>query len=225
MKTLGVVLLLLTGSCQAASSQLPPNAVKYLPVLKSTIQQVWPDYKNPHYFFAQIEQESCISLKHSKCWNPRAELKTSREYGFGLGQTTIAYNANGTERFNNFNAAKQLLKREWKWEDRYNPAIQMEVMLRTSYKNRQLLKWPIANDTERDAFMFVAYNSGLGGIIKDQKLCNPPSCTTARWYGNVEKHSYKAKVAAKGYGKSFFEISREYPRNVFLRSAKYKLYF
>ena len=70
--------------------KIPDNAVKVMPLLVSTIDQVWPTIPFKSFLAAMIEQESCISLTHSKCWNPRAELKMQREYGFGFGQTLLA---------------------------------------------------------------------------------------------------------------------------------------
>jgi membrane-bound lytic murein transglycosylase MltF len=73
----------------------------------------------------------------------------------------------------------------------------------------------------------AAYNGGLGGLAQDRRLCRAtPGCDQSKWTGHVEKTSYKAKIAVKGYGKSFFEINREYVRNVMnIRKAKYTGYF
>jgi membrane-bound lytic murein transglycosylase MltF len=139
-------------------------------------------------------------------------LKTSREYGFGLGQLTIAYNKDGSERMNNFKYAKTLDKSlaNWKWEDRYNASYQMRTMIvmdKIAYNQMSFAK----NDFERQAFMFSAYNGGAGGVIKDRAICRSTAgCDQNVWFGNVEKYSFKSKVAVKGYGKSFFEINREY---------------
>ena len=72
-----------------------------------------------------------------------------------------------------------------------------------------------SSDFERQAFMFSAYNGGAGGVFKDRALCRATTgCDQNKWFGNVEKYSFKSKVAAKGYGKSFFEINREYVQGI-----------
>ena len=67
-----------------------------MPTLATEQRTHWPDVPIRSALAAQVEQETCPSLKSAKCWNPRAELKTSREYGFGLGQLTV------TQKFDNF---------------------------------------------------------------------------------------------------------------------------
>ena len=51
-------------------------------VLKSEINRAWPDLKPKSALAAQVEQETCVSLKSKKGWNQATELKTDREYGF-----------------------------------------------------------------------------------------------------------------------------------------------
>lgn len=199
---------------------IPALAKVYLPVLSSVIASLWPAMADPPLIAAQIEQETCITLKHSKCWNPRAELKTSREYGFGLGQITI------TSRFNNFVAAKGWDKSlaGWQWEDRYDPEMQLRAVVAYDRNLYHQVAPLAATEANRLAFMFSAYNGGYGGLIKDRALCRAsPGCDPSRWTGHVERTSFRSRTAAKGYGKSFFEINREYVRNIMVvRSPKYR---
>lgn len=207
--------------------KIPANAEKLMPDVIAAIDEVWPDMPMRSYFPAQIEAESCITLTHSKCWNPRAELKTSREYGFGLGQITIAYRADGSERFNVFNEVKTQHPslRNWAWEDRYNPRMQIMAIVVKNKVNWGAIKWPVADLDNRMAFLATFYNGG--NPIKDRNLCvNTAGCDPSRWWGNVEKYSIKSKTPLKEYGnRSLFQISREYPRKVLIeRRPKYVPY-
>ena len=64
---------------------IPVQASNHLPTLKKETDYYFPTLTFKHYFGGLIEQESCISLTHSKCWNPKSSLKTKREEGAGLG--------------------------------------------------------------------------------------------------------------------------------------------
>jgi len=211
------LLLLLAVAVPAEAATVPERAFIYIPVLKAQISDAWPSIPIPVSLAGQIEQETCPSLTHRKCWNPKAELKTSREYGFGLGQLTV------TSQFNNFEGIKKAdaKLKSWKWEDRYDPKRQLRalvVMNRNLYARLGFARDPV----ERMAFMFSAYNGGLGGVLQDRRLARSRGGDPDRWFGHVEKHSYKAKTKVKGYGKSFFEVNREYVRNILkVRMGKY----
>jgi hypothetical protein len=217
MKYLVLLLLLIALPVHAADPPIPANAVKHLPTLASELAKYWPDAPSRSVFAAQVETESCVSLKSKKCWTPFAELKTDREYGFGLGQITV------TKSFDNFKAAKQLDSslKEWQWENRYNAEYQLRTLVLMNKFNFSKFKW--ARDThEQLAFMFAAYNGGVGGVLSDRSVCRTmPLCDGARWFGNVEHTSKKAKVAVKGYGLSFFQINRRYVAGMWTRNQKY----
>lgn len=215
VRIIGLVFLL-AFSTFALSQVIPKNAELYLPMLEMELIRLWPKFIPKALFAGQIEQETCITLKHKKCWSPTAELKTSREYGFGLGQITV------TERFNNFEDTKKLDKNlaGWKWENRFDPTYQIRALVVYDKHIYGKLPEPIE---DKSAFMLASYNGGLGGILKDRKLCEgTKGCNPNFWFNNVENTSFKSKTKPKGYGKSFFEINREYVYNIiFLRSAKY----
>lgn len=201
---------------------IPDNAKKYAPLLKKELINKWPEITPKNVFAGQIEQETCISLKHKGCWSPTVELKTSREYGFGIGQLTLAYNKDGSERFNAFNDVKKLDKdlASWKWENRFDPSFQMRAMV--IYDKSLYSKIP--NDVkEKLPFMFAMYNGGAGGILQDRRLCISTSgCNPNLWFGNVAKTSFKSKIKPKGYGQSFFDTNRGYPENIIhIRAPKY----
>lgn len=215
-------LLFLAFAGRATAAELPPGAVKYLPVLAAEQSAYWPDVPLRSALAAQVDTETCYGPKSPKCWNPHTELKTSREYGFGLGQLTV------TERFDNFAEAKKLHPSlsDWQWSDRYDVARQLRTMIlmdRLAFN-----RFAFAADWfEQMAMAFAAYNGGGGAVMQDRRLCAAISgCDPARWFGNVERYSLKARNKVAGYGKSFFDINREYVRSVMLtRRPKYVDYF
>jgi uncharacterized membrane protein len=56
---------------------IPAGAFIYAPILKAEQARLWPDHYAPEMLGALVEQESCISLTHSRCWNPASKLKTA----------------------------------------------------------------------------------------------------------------------------------------------------
>ena len=225
-----MALLLCAASVDAVDvrTYIPEQAAALLPELRTIQKSIWDDAPMPSFLAAQIEQESCISLTHSKCWNPHAELKTSREYGFGLGQTTVAYNADGSTRFNKFEELKRQYAslRGWTWSARFDAKYQMTALVemdRGIYKRVQIFQTPL----DRLAFTLSAYNGGESGLRQDQLLCrNRSDCDPSRWFGNVEKYSLKSRQKFKGYGQAPFDINREYVSNViYLRRPKYEKFF
>ncbi|MDD1003617.1 MULTISPECIES: hypothetical protein [Pseudomonas] len=207
---------------------IPANALRYLPALVSTQQTIWPDAPMPSFLAAQVEQESCITLTHSKCWNPRAELKTARENGIGFGQFTRAYRADGSIRFDTISelAATHQSLRGWNWEKRYDAHYQLAAIVEMD-RALYLRQRDTASRRDRLSFTLAAYNGGAAGVLQDRRLCaNTQGCDPSRWIGHVERTSLKSKVAAKGYGQSFFRINREYVSNILnVRRQKYEPYF
>lgn len=211
------------------AADIPPRAKQYLPQVKEAIRISEFPKQYPAFIPAQIEQETCITPTHSKCWNPRAELKTSREYGFGLGQITIAYNSDGTERFNVFKELTANKKfANWSWENRYDPTFQIRAIIFKDQLSCNKMQFTIQNEFEKLAFCAAGYNGGYSGVLKDRLLCvNKEGCDPSRWFGGVELYSTKSKTPMKEYGnKSVFQINREYPYNILkVRMPKYEPYF
>jgi membrane-bound lytic murein transglycosylase MltF len=187
------------------------RAKPYAGVVKEQLALVWPGMPLPSFIAAQIEQESL--------WNPRAELKTSREYGFGFGQFTI------TARFNAFEEVKAMHPglRDWKYEDRFDPNRQILAVIVKDYGLYRQCRPLMATDYERLACVGASYNGGFGGFTSDRRLCgNTQGCDPTLWFGHVERTSMKSRQKWQGYGRSAFEINREYPVNTLrVRRAKY----
>lgn len=191
------------------------KAKPYFPQIDTALAQAWPDMPLPSYIPAQIEQESL--------WNPRAELKTSREYGFGFGQFTI------TSKFNAFNEVRAMDPRlkNWAYEDRFNPAMQILAVVVKNRQNFKACRPLMRDDWNRMACTAASYNGGYGGFVSDRRLCsNTKGCDPFVWWGNVENTSLKSRTKWNGYGKSAYEINREYPVNTLkVRRPKYVPYF
>lgn len=213
---LAVVMTLALTSKDASATDLPPNAHKYLPALVETQKELWPDAPLPGWLGAQVHKESCITVRHSKCWNPRAELKTDREYGFGFPQITIAKNKDGSERFNVFKELQAIdpVLRKWRWEDRFDAKMQLRALLIKNKIGYDRISGA-ATGVDRLAFSLAGYNGGMGGVLSDRRLCQGTrGCDSTRWFGHTEKTSNKSRKPWKGYGKSAFDINREYPYTI-----------
>jgi len=217
------LLLLLVVTC-ASAQVVPENAKRYLPSLKQEQVRYWPTLTRPSMLAGQVEQESCISLKHPRCWNPRAELRTSRERGVGFGQITK------TAKFDALAELRAQFPRElgdWSWNSAtlYDPSYQLRALILMDLRNYKNIVG-VRDPHERLAMTLSAYNGGLGGLMSDRSVCSAtPGCDPSRWFGHVERTSRKSRVRLPGYGKSFFDINREYPINVLsVRSVKYAPY-
>ena len=213
--------ILLMGNVVHAAD-LPPNALKYLPILQAEQRDWWPGMSLPSALGAQVEQETCVSLKSPRCWSPRAELRTSRERGVGLGQITK------TSRFDalaEIRAANPHALKGWDWnrDALYDPRFQLRALVLKDLQAWNAMQGAAATQ-DRLAFTFAAYNGGIGGVLSDRQVCRgTPGCDFGRWFGHVERTSLKAKSVAAGYGKSFYQINREYVVNVLIvRRPRYE---
>lgn len=214
---------------QDARTYVPKNAVPLLPELSAVQRAYWPEFAFPSYLGALIEQESCISLTHSKCWNSRAQLKTDREEGAGLGQFTRAYAANGALRFDaiaEVRALDPVALKDFNWSTVYSRAdlsmTAIVVKVKDTYKRLQAHS--DAAPADLLAFTDASYNGGAGGLSQDRRICSmTPGCNPDRWFGHVENTSNKSRARWQGYGKSAFDINREHVVNALqLRRPKYK---
>ena len=221
MNKLSLFLIGLVMSTNVLAAEVPKNFLYHKDTLVKVMQTSWNDISIPSVIPGLIEQETCYSLTHSKCWSRFAKLETSREYGFGLGQLTV------TSRFNAFEEAKTLDSRlkDWKWDDRFNAEYQMIAIVAMLKRNFRVFR-SAEKEIDQYAFALAAYNGGVGGIQSDQRICrNTKGCNPNLWFGNVEHTSLKKKTAVAGYGQSFFDINRKYPVNILnVRRFKYKPY-
>lgn len=214
--------LLISASCWAqdraqALKGLPPAAKSTLPLLEQVQSKYWPSAPAKSLLAAQITKETCITFKHSKCLTARAELKTSREWGRGFGQITTAYNKDGSVRFDTMSEVKSYLPELRKWDDTSDPYNSYYHMVAFVGKMQRLHSTVTFFSTPKQKYAgaLVSYNRGYGGLISDRNVCKRTSgCNPDRWFDNVEHTSNMQKTVEKGYGESFFQISRRYPRTI-----------
>lgn len=196
---------------------IPPQAFTYSDTIKQELDKRFSELPKYEYVPALIEHESCISLTHRRCWNPKSRLKTSREEGAGLGQLTRAYNPNGSLRFDKLSELRGKYKRdlsELSWGDVYSrPDLQIRsivLMLREDYGKL----YDVPDSMNRLAMVDNAYNGGMGGLQKERRACSlTKGCNPNVWFGHVEKHCLKSKKALYS-GRSVCEISRHHTSDV-----------
>lgn len=223
----GLLFLAVIG--RAGAAEIPERAKIYLPVLASETANYWPDLKLRSVLASQVEQETCITLKHRYCWSPTAELKTPREYGFGLGQHTQAFRSNGSVRFD---AHAEALARypslaDWTLENRFNARLQLRAIVLSNRDCYRKVTTLGPNDYNALAMCDAAHNGGFGGLLNERRICARVSdCDADRWFGNVELYSLKSRAKWKGYGASAFDINRLHVKNVMIvRRSKYAAWF
>jgi hypothetical protein len=178
------ILLLMVTAARAAEP--PPNAVPLLPVLKAQQQQYWAEMPLPSALGAQVEQETCITLKHRSCWSTSAQLRTSREQGISLGQLTRAWRADGSLRFDaiaELRAAHPAELAELKWDGSRDAAVDLRALVLKDRDNfRRVHEAATAQD--QLAFAVAGYNGGEGGVRQDRVACDATAnCDSGRWFG------------------------------------------
>ena len=232
MKTwLTLLLLFWVGWCQAQNvkTYIPEKAPPLFPAITEARDRYFTDLPSLNKVPALIEQESCIHLKHKRCFDASSELKTARERGVGLGQTTIAYNPDGSVRFDTIQEMKRAHYqelRELSWSNIVQrPDLQIRFIflkLRDNYQKGAQSSYP----EQQQIFAFSAYNQGQGAVIKDQRVCRlTKGCDPNVWFDNVELYCTRSKRPIYG-NRSACDITREHTHNVFkVRWMKYAPYF
>jgi hypothetical protein len=207
---------------------IPEQAFTHLPTLVKEKVDHWNDHRKPEYLPALIEHESCISLKHSKCWNAKSRLKSAREEGAGLGQITRAYTSTGALRFDALAEIRDKHRelKDFSWHNVYTrPDLQIRAVVLKMRDNYQYY-YRFTDEENALAFADAAYNGGIGGVDKERRACKISSnCNPAIWFGNVENFCMKSKAALYGQ-RSACDINRHHVSDVLVtRSGKYKQFF
>lgn len=211
---------------------IPPQAFQYFPVVDKEVKLYLSSFykDNIHYFPALIEHESCISLTHSRCWNPKSRLKSAREEGAGLSQITRAYNPDGSIRFDVIEDLKRqhaTALKELSWNNIYSrPDLQIRAMVLLTKGNYTRTFNTNVDAFNHIAFMDASYNGGVGGFLKEQRACGlAKNCNPHVWLDNVEKYCLKSKKPLYG-GRSACDINRHHVHDVLHnRMPKYEPFF
>jgi len=207
---------------------IPQQARTYAPMLKAEQVRFWAAHPQPDMLAGLVEQESCLSLTHSRCWNPSSRLKTAREEGAGLGQITRAYRKDGSERFDalaEMRAAHRELS-ELTWANVYtSPDLQLRAIVLKVQDDFKALAM-ITDARARLDFADGSYNAGRGRIADRRRACGlKAGCNPQVWFANVEKVCLTGAVPL--YGKrTACDIVQEHVFFVSkVRSAKYRGFF
>jgi hypothetical protein len=204
---------------------IPAQAPLHLPTLKALQVKHWPTMPAPAVLAGQIEKESCITLKHSRCWNATSRLKSAREEGAGMPQITRTWRADGSLRFDALAEIKALHPElaALNWANVYQlPNLQLLTVV---LKNRD--NWAafagVRDPGQRLIFSTLAYNRGVGGVRSEMRACAlTPGCDPQRWTGHVERTCTASRQPLYGV-RSACDISRGYPEDVIERRApKYR---
>jgi hypothetical protein len=214
--------LLLVFSPRAQADTLPAGFAKYGPTLKAEQAKYWADHPDPAALAALVEQESCVTLKSARCWNPGAQLKSTREEGAGMGQITRAYHPDGSVRFDSLADLRNQYRSDLaglSWDTVYQrPDLQLRALVLMS---RDAAK-PFKDTPGYLAFGDAGYNGGVAGVQKERRACKlTGGCDPGQWFKHVELHCLKSRQPLYG-GRSACDINREHVRNVLMvRRAKY----
>jgi hypothetical protein len=214
------------GAARAATPPgvLPGHAAQYLPLVQAAKAQHWSDHPAPWVLGGMVEQETCISPRHPRCWHPTAQLKSAREEGAGLGQLTRTWRANGTVRFDALAElrAQHPALRALSWANVYQrPDLQAAALVLKSRGDYRALG-AVRSPQARVTMQVAAYNRGLGGINAERRACQAtPGCDPQQWWGHVERTCTASRVALYG-GRSACDINRAHVHKVMnVRGPRY----
>jgi hypothetical protein len=208
--------LLLSLSALAAG-KLPGESEKYLPQLGKEVSTYWPALTIREFPAGVIDQESN--------WKLNATLRTKREFGCGLGQFTIAYNADGSVRFNAVDEAKHMDRSLSGWDVKncYEVTYQLRaVVLKLKMHSRNCSAY-MRGDENSYKCAGGQYNGGAGSTTKRIRSCRAtPGCEPSIWDANLDRQCPQSNVRVEGYGESFCEINSKYPARVWARMPKFR---
>ena len=205
-------MLLIPSIVQANS--LVDRAKPYMSVLKTIIAEQWPTMPNREIPPAQVGQESS--------WKEKAQLKTSRELGRGFVQLTIAYNKDGSIRFNAYqDAVRMKALQKWNWQDDpFNTKFQLTYLVLTDKSNFSIVRKSMKNDEQAWKAALVCYNAGEGRWLSRRTAARKSNIPIDTWDNGLAIAHSNAEAAIL-YGRPLYEAVNEYPRVIFKASVLY----
>ncbi len=212
-----LLLLLCLDMSAAAAQKLPGDSAQLLPVLNQEISTFWPELTTRPWLAAIPDQEAN--------WKLKAKLKTSREFGCGLGQFTVAYDAKGNVRFDALEETKRLHPslKDWSWSDCYNAQYQLRGVVLKMKANVRSCRAVMGDDRNIKACAGASYNGGFGSIGKRVRMCKlEKGCQPDVWFDNLNRQCAMSNVKHAGYGESFCQINSKYPGRVEDRQHKFR---
>lgn len=228
---ISLLFLMSNAFSQDIKTYIPERAYQHLPTLKEEIVKFAPEIQTPWYFAGLIEHESCIGLKHSKCWNTMSQLKNSREQGLGLFQMTRSWDAKGNLRFDNLTTLSIKYRThlgEMTWSNySQRPDLQIRSGILLWMEGYNALPG-MSTDLERIAASSSAFNGGLSHVRKAREICAlKANCNPKLWFNNTEYYLPKSRTPDPRYGgQSMYSINVKHPRDIiFNRMDKYKRFW
>lgn len=219
-------LVSLLGQAQDVKTYIPPRAIEYAPVILEQERLYFPGITIPGYFFALFEHESCIHLKHSRCFSPTSELLTKREQGTGLTMITRAFNPDGSIRFDTLEDLKRNYKQQLKELSWGNIKQRADLQIRAGillYKSNYDKLFTVEDEFQRYAMADSAYNGGYRDVNKGRMACGlAVGCDPDIWFDNTEQYIPKSTRPIYA-GRSAKDINLHHVRDVMLtRLPKYQ---
>lgn len=217
---------------QDIRTYIHPRAVGLMPTVQDEFELNTPGVYNPAYVLALFEHESCITLRHSRCLSPAAELKNNREHGVGLSQITRAWDKNGRLRFDNLDFyRKKYPDQLWElsWDNvKQRPDLQIRLTMlmmrdvaRPYHSEVGLSKRAVVQFTDS------VWNGGKSHLDRARQICKvTTNCNPRLWDNNVELYLPKSKTPDSRYGgRSLYQINVHHVSDVFKRIDKFYPYY
>lgn len=229
LKFLALSFALLFSTPSISRDFIPPQAFTFKDTIYMEITRIFPELYDYNYIPSLIEHESCITLRHRRCWSPTSRLKSHREEGAGLGQLTRAFRPDGSIRFDSLTAMRNKHRQELyelSWNNVYQrPDLQIRtIVLMIRDLDRSLQRVPDA--FQRLHMVNAAYNGGLRDVLSGRRACGmAANCNPNIWFGHLDRHCMKSRRALYGT-RSACDINFAHTRDVFLNNLpKYQRYF